>query len=130
MINVGCRETPRCRIRSTHSGLAVLMVGLLMIVGTAEARAAMSPAEIAAKIERRFGVSVLKVAPAALPEKGTLAVTVMNPPGAFNEAFQVNTIAVDANTGELVPVYRQTDNGLRMAAPPVTIRTRPLTAED
>jgi hypothetical protein len=52
----------------------------------------------------------------------------LSPGGDFNEAFQVNTIVIDAETGQLIIQYRQGPGGLRSAAPPVSSRTGPSTA--
>ena len=37
--------------------------------------------------------------------------TIMNPGGDFNEAFQVNTLLVDADTGNLVSGFRHLPSG-------------------
>ncbi len=119
--------------RGQNPGLrpAVIMaVALLTFLGVGGlALAQMSKQEIIAKIERNFGVKVLKVGPAKSMGQKVLAVTVINPPGNFNEAFQVNTIAIDARTGKLVPVVVETPQGLRHSAPAVMRRTSPRTAE-
>lgn len=91
------------------------------------AHAQMTEREIIGKIERDFGVQVLNVGPAKDMGRDVLAVTVINPPGNFNEALQVNTIAVDARSGNLVPVVVETPQGLRHSAPAVMQRTSPRT---
>lgn len=102
-----------------------------LIVGLAGgAEAAMSKDQIAQKIEREFKVKVLRVEPITEDGKALYAVTVMSPGGNWNHAFQVNTIAVDAATGNPVVQYRQSGGQLREGAAPVQQRTAPMTAED
>ena len=60
--------------------------------------------------------------------RSAYAVTIMNRGGAFNEAFQVNTLVIDAETGRPIIQYHQGLRGLQPAAPPVSSRTRPDTA--
>ncbi len=74
--------------------------------------AAMSGDQVKAKIAKEFGVKVLKVRPAKADGRKVYVVTVMNPGGDFNEAFQVSTLTVDAETGKLVPGFRHRASGL------------------
>ncbi len=108
--------------------VAMMTMALLAMVGVGGlAHAQLTEQEIIGKIERDFGVQVLKVGPAKDMGRDVLAVTVINPPGNFNEALQVNTLAVDARSGRLVPVAAQTPQGLRHSAPAVMRRTSPRT---
>jgi len=110
--------------------VAMMAMALLTMVGVGgPADAQMTKQEIIGKIERDFGVQVLKVGAAKGLGRDVLAVTVINPPGNFNEALQVNTIAVDAKSGNLVPVVAETPQGLRHSAPAVMRRTSPRTDE-
>jgi hypothetical protein len=86
-------------------GLAVL---LPLLAGPA---AAMSEAEVTAKVAGDYSVDVLQVRRAALDGRQVFLVTMMNQGGDFNEAFQVNTIAVDVESGELVPGFRHRPSG-------------------
>ena len=79
-------------------------------------------------METQYGVKVLRIKPMTEQGRSAFAVTIMNPGGDFNEAFQVNTIVIDAETGQLIIQYRQGSSGLRSAAPPVSSRTGPSTA--
>ena len=54
---------------------------------------------------------VLRISPGTADGRNVFVVTVMNPPGDFNEAFQVNTLVVDAETGRLVPQFRHLPSG-------------------
>ena len=126
LLAVAIRRSRNPALRS----LAIMtMISLMMFGLESYAHAQMTRQQIIGKIERDFGVEVLKVGPAKDMGPNVLAVTVINPPGDFNEAFQVNTLAVDAKSGELVLVAAQTAQGSRHAAPPVTQRTSPLLGE-
>lgn len=121
--------TPLSRNPALRSVVNAALVFLTVLGISVSAHAQMTRQQIIGKIERDYGVEVLKVGPAKDMGPNVLAVTVMNPPGDFNEAFQVNTLAVDAKSGELVLVAAQTAQGSRPAAPPVTQRTSPLMGE-
>lgn len=77
------------------------------------AGAAMSADEIKSRIEKEYGVRVLKVVPVEENGRMSFAVTVMNPGGDYNSAFMVTTLEVDAKTGELVPQFRHQASGIR-----------------
>lgn len=74
--------------------------------------AALSANQVKAKVAKAFGVKVLKVRPGKADGRKVYLVTVMNPGGDFNEAFQVSTIVVDVETGKLVSGYRHRASGL------------------
>lgn len=74
--------------------------------------AAMTANQVKAKIAKDFGVKVLKVRPGKADGRKVFVVTVMNPGGDFNEAFQVSTIVVDVETGKLVSGFRHRASGL------------------
>jgi hypothetical protein len=57
-------------------------------------------------VAQRYGVQVLRVTPVEIDGVPAYAVVVMNPGGNFNEAFQVNTLMVDAQTGTLISQFR------------------------
>ena len=68
--------------------------------------------QAAAKIADEYGVKVLKTAEGTIRGQRVFLVTVMNPGGNFNEAFQVSTLAVDPDTGQLVSGVAHRDSGL------------------
>ncbi|MCH8090883.1 MAG: PepSY domain-containing protein [Proteobacteria bacterium] len=74
--------------------------------------AALSANQVKAKVAKEFGVKVLKVRPGKADGRKVFVVTVMNPGGDFNEAFQVSTIVVDVETGKLVSGFRHRASGL------------------
>ena len=65
------------------------------------------------EVAERFEVELLRVEPGEIDGRAVLLVTVMTPGGTSNDAFQVNTLAVDCPSGELVPVFRQAPSGVR-----------------
>jgi hypothetical protein len=75
--------------------------------------AAQAPSEqqIAERIAKDYGVTVLKTTKGEEGGRPVLFVTVMNDGGNFNGAFQVNTLAVDPATGDLISQYRTTPTG-------------------
>ncbi len=88
---------------------ALLLVGALL--GSAPALAQMSAEEIADAVAETYGVTVLRTV--AAEDDGTLmyVVTFMNPGGDFNTAYQVSSVAVDAETGKLISQFRHRASG-------------------
>ncbi len=91
--------------------IAVAVAALVPLL-TGPASAAMSAAEVEAKVVEAYGVEVLKVRLAALDGRQVFLVTMMNPGGDFNEAFQVSTIAIDVESGEPVSGFRHRASGV------------------
>ena len=110
--------------------MAAVLLAALVLAAPTIAEAAMTKDQVAQKIEKEFKVKVLRVEPMTEDGKPIFAVTVMSAGGDWNHAFQVNTIAVDADTGERVVQFGQFGGWLRKPAPFVGERTAPLTAED
>lgn len=109
---------------------AISLLAINFLAGTAEpAKAQLSEEQIRQQLEEDYGVTVLRMKKIVDDGKPVFAVTLMSPGGNFNEAFQVNTVAVDPETGKLVSQYRARTNGIQHAAPPITHRTHPLTQD-
>ena len=87
------------------------VVASAAILPAAPALAAMSADQVAAAIAEAYGVGVLKVVAAEHEGRTVYRVTIMNPGGDFDEAFQVNTLLVDADTGKLVSGFRHRASG-------------------
>jgi len=105
------------------------LFGAVLGLGAAPAAAALSADQVKRQVEARYGVEVLRIVPMAEQGRSAYAVTIMNPGGNFNEAFQVNTLVIDARTGRPVIQYRHGPGGrLHPPAPPVATRTPPNTA--
>jgi hypothetical protein len=84
----------------------------------APAHAAMTEKQVAAKVAKDLDVEVLRVRAAKSDGRAVYLVTMMNPGGDFNTAFAVNTVAVDAETGELTPQFRHRPSGADTNAAP------------
>lgn len=88
-----------------------------LLVLAALAAAMTSPAgaatqeEIKEMLEKRFGVEVLRMRETEVDGRAAIAATVMNRGGNSNAAFQVNTLVVDKETGNLVPQFRHLPSG-------------------
>ena len=89
---------------------AVLGAVNLALLGQAEA---VTQEEAERKVAEDFGVDVLTKHTRAgeIDGRAVWFLTVMNPGGTSNDAFQVNTLAVDQETGELVPAFRHRASG-------------------
>ena len=94
-----------------------------MLLSAAPALSEMSKEEIANAVGEAYGVTVLRVVAAEDDGQAVYLVTFMSPGGNFNEAFQVNTIAVDAETGKKVSRFRHGPSGQRLPERPVTAPT-------
>ena len=84
--------------------VTAVALGLAAIASPALAQ--VSEAEVTSMVEDAYPVQVLKVEAAEVNGEAAWLVTMMNTGGNFNEAFAVNTIAVDRQTGELIPAYQ------------------------
>lgn len=92
-------------------------------------RAEMNAEEVTRRLQDAYGILVLKVQEIADRGGAAFAVTMMNPPGDFNEAYQVNTVVVDRQTGALIPQTRESINGGVDPAPAISRRTSPKTSK-
>ena len=104
----------------------ILSSALLAVVlaGPAAAQSADADA-IRQRIEKEYGVTVLRIARTALENgEAGFIVTVMNPADAGNAAFQVNKLLVDPATGTLVPQFRHTTDGYRLPGAPRLVPNR------
>jgi len=100
----------RSRMTLAMVGAMVLVLGLL----PGPVVAAVSSEQAAQKVAEQFNVKVLKVRAAVLDSTPVWLVTVMKAGGNNNDAFQVTTLAVDQETGTLVPSFRHGANGFRL----------------
>ena len=104
---------------------AVAAAGLLL--AAVAAPGALAPGALAqvgaeaaaSQIAERFGVEVLKVQPGESDGRKVWLLTVMQPAGSGNASFQVNHLAIDQESGALVPSFRHRTQGydLPPAAP-------------
>ena len=119
--------SPRAATRTLRGAALAVVFGATLALGATPA-VALSADQVRRQVETRYGVKVLRIKPMTEQGRSAFAVTIMNPGGDFNEAFQVNTIVIDAETGRLIIQYRQGPGGLEPAAAPVSSRTGPSTA--
>ena len=99
-----------------RSLVALAVAGALggaLLLAPTPAAAQMTGEQVANKIAAGFGVRVLKVRRSEVDGRAVFLVTVMNPGGDFDEAFQIITLAVDVKTGKLVSGFRHLSSGLR-----------------
>lgn len=75
------------------------------------AQAAVSQEAAAKSIAERYGVQVLKVRGGERAGRKVWLVTVMQPAGNRNNAFQVHLLAVDQETGELISSFQHHSSG-------------------
>ncbi len=98
----------QCRMRAA-SLIAVAM--LAVAVWAPAPAAAVSSDDAARKVAEQYSVKVLRVRAGVVADTPVWLVTVMEPGGNTNNAFQVTTLAVDQESGELVPSFRHGANG-------------------
>lgn len=91
-------------------GLALAAAIILAAVPKPGA-AAVAQSEVVKMIEETFDVEVLRARAGQIDGREVWLLTVMNKGGDFNTAFQVNTLAVDQETGKLVPAFRHGASG-------------------
>lgn len=131
---MGTNLAGKTRISRQYGPAFRLVAGALAMVtisvaAVSSARAEMSVDEIRNKVTADYGVTVLKVMPMETVPDAKFAVTVMNPGGNWNGAYQVNTIVVDGETGELVIQYGNKGGRQQESAPAASHRTHPRTAQ-
>lgn len=98
---------------------------LLLMAAVAQTALAAVDAETAAKqISERYAVEVLKVRPGEIAGRKVWLLTVMRPSGSGNATFQVHSLAVDQETGALVPSFRHLPDGY-VLPPPAPGASRP-----
>ena len=77
----------------------------------ASAQAAMTPDEVRKKLESAYPVQVLRVEPGEIDGKPVFLARVMKKTLGGNDAFGVATLAVDGETGRLIPAFRHRASG-------------------
>jgi hypothetical protein len=105
------------RARGTSGGRRLpwfaVLAGLVLAGALAPApgAAAMTREEAAIVVQSRYGVEVLRVRAGTIDGRPVWLVTVMKPGADSNDAFQVTTLAVEQETGLLVPAFRHGASG-------------------
>ena len=88
-----------------------LTAWLAQLAVPSSANAAMTQSQITAAIEKLYDVRVLKIYADKENGKSLFRVKVMYNGGDWNTAFQVNTIVIDAETGERVAQFKHQSSG-------------------
>lgn len=89
----------------------------LAVAGSA---AAVDKDEAARRIAEAYDVQVLRIVEDELDGQAVWLITVMKAGGDRNDAFQVSTLAVDRDSGELVPAFRHRSSGYDLPPKPAT----------
>lgn len=99
--------------------MLVAATAILVTAFVAAPALAQSPASKAAadKVAKEYDVTVLRTEEGEIDGKAVVFVTVMKDGGNSNDAFQVTTLAVDPQSGELVSQFLTTPTGQRDTAP-------------
>jgi hypothetical protein len=90
------------------------LAATVLLGGLSPALAEVGRDEAAQDIAERYGVEVLKVREGEVDGVPAWLVTVMFPGGNFNSAFQVQTLAVDKQSGDLIPAFRHGTSGYQL----------------
>lgn len=87
---------------------AALLAGLVF---SANAAAQVTDGDAKRLVEESYDVEVLRVREGEIDGRAVWLVTVMMPQGDFNSAFMVSSLAIDRQTGDLVPSFRHRASG-------------------
>ena len=66
------------------------------------------------QVEDSYDVEVLRVRESEIDGRAIWLVTFMVPPGDSNDAFMVTSLAIDQQTGNLVPAFRHRASGYEL----------------
>ena len=97
--------------RNLNATVVLVIVVLSYLQGPALAITQITQEEAAKFVNETFAVRVLKVREGDFEGQAVWLVTVMKDGGERNDAFQVTTLAVDRETGQLVPAFRHLASG-------------------
>lgn len=92
---------------------ALALVGALF-VATVQPASAITSDQAAKQVAESYGVEVLKVREGEVAGRPAWLVTFMTPGGNSNSAFQVNTIALDRDSGEPISAFQHTPAGYEL----------------
>lgn len=95
----------------TRAALVMALAAGLVVTALSNPAAAISSEDAGRKVAEEFSVTVLRVRAGVLDDTPVWLVTVMKAGGNRNDAFQVTTLAVDQESGELVPSFRHGASG-------------------
>ena len=95
----------------TRALLAGLLAGLVF---SGKAVAQVTDQEAKRQVEESYAVEVLDVRESEIDQRAVWLVTFMVPPGDSNAAFMVSSLAIDRETGDLVPAFRHRASGYEL----------------
>ncbi len=99
----------------SHRVARALATALLAgFVFSGNALAQVTDLEAKRQVEEAYEVEVLGVREGEIDGRAVWLVTVMMPPGDFNSAFMVSSLAIDRETGDLVPSFRHRASGYNL----------------
>ena len=87
-------------------GMAAVLAAPMVLAAT-DAMAAMTADQVRQQVERDSGGKVIKIEPRKYGALEAFAVTIINPGGNSNEAFQVYTVIINGENGMPVSEQRQ-----------------------
>ena len=90
---------------------AALMAGSVF---SADSAAQVTDQEAKRQVEDSYDVEVLRVRESEIDERAVWLVTFMVPGGNSNAAFMVSSLAIDRQTGDLVPAFRHQTSGYEL----------------
>jgi len=91
--------------------LGIAGIALAVLLWAWPAAAQIGEAAAGEKVAKAFGVQVLKVEGGEIDGRPVWLVTVMREGGNRNNAFQVSTLAVDQQSGDLMSSFRHGASG-------------------
>ncbi len=94
----------------------MVLLWIVAMLGATPARG-LTPQEVARRLAETYGVDVLRVRELEENGRRLYAITVMLPGGNRNDAFQVGTLLVDAESGEPVPRFGHGPSGYELPPP-------------
>jgi len=100
-----------------YSRLAGSVVAGALLMSVAPPAVAVDAETASRQISERYAVEVLRVRPGEIDDREVWFITVMQPGGNSNSAFQVHVLAVDQESGALVPSYRHGIHGATLPPP-------------
>ncbi len=96
----------------SHRVARALATALLAgFVFSGNALAQVTDLEAKRQVEEAYEVEVLQMREGEIDGRAVWLVTVMMPSGDFNSAFMVSSLAIDRQTGDLVPSFRHRASG-------------------
>ena len=104
--------------RRRNNGARCLLLAAALAVSVVPGAGAAVTDEAAAKqVAETYNVEVLRVRAGTIDGRKVWLVTVMQPGGNSNGAFQVHVLAVDEESGALVPSFRHHADGYTLPPP-------------